>query len=119
MGLHKNGEVKCEYSTAEALATEGFIYIESYEDGVLYGDINTVNIIRNMCDDYCGSLLYSINKYGGFNHEYLESAMVMFDHKLISSIEYEGDGGWRAELNWENILIEFCKRWDNKLNEAA
>ena len=35
MGLHENGSVECDLTTAEELAQEGFIKIESYEDGVL------------------------------------------------------------------------------------
>lgn len=73
MGLHKNGEVKCELATAEAIATEGFIIIDRYEDGVLYGEI-----------DY-------------------------------EAVAY----AFLLDMDWNNILIDFCKRWDNKLNEAA
>lgn len=73
MGLHKNNEVKCDLATAEALATEGFIIIDRYEDGILYGEI-----------DY-------------------------------EAVAY----AFLLDMDWNIILIDFCKRWDNKLNEAA
>lgn len=40
MGLNKNGEVKCDLATADELVTDGFIHIDGYDDGVLYGKIN-------------------------------------------------------------------------------
>lgn len=48
MGLHENGEVKCDLATAEELATEGFIHIDSYEDGVLYGEIDYNKVVEEM-----------------------------------------------------------------------
>ncbi len=117
MGLYKDGSVECDLATAEELAQEGFIEIEDYEDGVLYGNLS-YTIIGELIESgvYVG---YIIDKYGGFNHSELDIVMNMFDHGYVSSIEYEGKGNWLAELNWDNILTDFCKRWDNKLNEAA
>lgn len=117
MGLHEKGEVKCDLATAEALANEDFIIMENYEDGVLYGNLSYA-IIDELIESgaYLG---YVIDKYGGFNHSELDSVMDMFDHGYVSSIEYDGEGNWLAEVNWDNILTDFCKRWDNKLNEAA
>lgn len=39
MGLHENGSVECDLETAQSIAQEGFIEIESYEDGVLKGNV--------------------------------------------------------------------------------
>lgn len=117
MGLHENCEVKCDLATAEELANENFIEIEDYEDGVLYGNLSYAiidEVIKSGA--YLG---YVIDKYGGFSHSELDNVMNMFDHGYVSSIEYDGKGNWLAEVNWDNILIDFCKRWDNKLNEAA
>lgn len=73
MGLHENNEVKCDLATAEALETDGFIHIDRYEDGVLYGKIN---------------------------YEAVAYAFLL-------------------DMDWNDVLDDFCKRWDNKLNEAA
>lgn len=48
MSIHKNGEAKCDIATAEALATEGFINIWNYADGVLYGEIDYNKVVEEM-----------------------------------------------------------------------
>ena len=39
MGLHENDSVECDLETAQSIAQEGFIEIESYEDGLLRGKV--------------------------------------------------------------------------------
>lgn len=109
MGLNKDCKVKCDLATAQKLETDGFIDIESYEDGVVYAYLSYA-IIDEVIEKgaYLG---YVIDNYGGFNHSELDSVMDMFDHGYVSSIEYDGEGNWLAELNWNNIFIDFCKRW--------
>lgn len=118
MGLNENGEVKCDLATAEALATEGFIYIESYEDGVLYGEIDYDAVCEDLIDEDDLELFDEVRD-GSFSHCEIEQVTDWYDMGYLKSIEYVGVGTWHGELDWDGILTDFCKRWDNKLNEAA
>ena len=52
MGLHENGSVECYFETAYSIAQEGFIEIESYEDGLLRGNVCYDKVMNEMFDDY-------------------------------------------------------------------
>lgn len=118
MGLHKNNEVKCNLATAEALATEGFIIIDRYEDGVLYGEVEYDAVCEDLIDEDDLDLFDEVRE-GGFYHSDIEQVTDWYDMGYLIEIWYGGDGLWFCNVNWDGILIDFCKRWDNKLNEAA
>ena len=118
MGLHKNGEVKCDLATAEALATEGIIYIDRYEDGVLYGEVEYDAVCEDIIDEDDLELFDEV-RFGKFYHTDINQVTVLYDAGLLKKIWYSGNGLWRCDMNWDNILTDFCKRWNNKLNEAA
>lgn len=119
MGLHKNGEVKCDLATAEVLATEGFIEIEDYEDGVLYGDIYPYGIYDAMFNKYECDIMDMLEYDGWVDEVDNEVFINLVDRGYVSAAEYLGDNNWKGETDNDNILTDFCKRWDNKLNEAA
>lgn len=118
MGLHKNNEVKCDLATAEALATEGFIYIRNYEDGVLYGEVEYDAVCEDIIDEDDLDLFDEVRE-GEFGYHDIDKVTDWYDMGYLKQIEYGGDGKWYCDMNWDGILTDFCKRWGNKLNEAA
>lgn len=117
ISLHLNDEAKCDLATAEALATEGFINIESYEDGVLYGEIDYDAVFEDLFDEDELKLIEGVCD-GSFSHCDIDQVTDWYDMGYLSTIDYYGDGTWSCEVDWYGILVAFCKRWD-KLNEAA
>lgn len=118
MGLHKNDEVKCDLATAEALATECFIYIRNYEDGVLYGEVEYDAVCEDLIDEDNLDLFDEVRD-GEFGYHDIDQVTDWYDMGYLKSIEYGGDGKWYCDMDWNGVLDDFCKRWDNKLNEAA
>lgn len=118
MGLHKNDEVKCDLATAEALATEGFIYIRNYEDGVLYGEVEYDAVCEDLIDEDDLELFDEVRD-GEFGYHDIDQVTEWYDMGYLKQIEYGGDGKWYCDMDWNGVLDDFCKRWDNKLNEAA
>lgn len=118
MGLDENGEVKCDLATAEALATEGFIYIERYEDGVLYGAIFWDSVGEEVMDED-ELLVYNIAHSGleNWGEGYKIMKELYSKGYLVDFVEDEER--CYANQNPDKVLSDFCKRWDNKLNEAA
>lgn len=119
MGLHENGEVKCDLATAEELAQEGLIGIKSYENGVLYGEINRSEILKEMFNDVEYNVMERADELWAAGMDDIEIVTDLFDCGCIEDIKYNGDGNWYCRVDWYNILTAFCNRWDNKLDEAA
>lgn len=119
MGLHENGSVECDLETAQSIAQEGFIEIESYEDGVLKGNVCYNKVIDEMFDEYdCVWLEISYKKWAmSLNDIY--TVTKLYDKGYINNLDYDGDDIWHCMVKMTNVLSDFCKRWDNKLNEAA
>lgn len=120
MGLHKNDEVKCDLATAEALATEGFIYIRNYEDGVLYGAIFWDSVDEEIMDED-ELLVYNMAHSGleNWGEGYKIMKELYSKGYLVDFVEDEDEERCYANQNPDKVLSDFCKRWDNKLNEAA
>lgn len=118
MGLHKNDKVKCDLATAEELATEGFIYIRDYEDGVLYGEVDYDAVCEDLIDEDDLELFDDVRE-GKFYHRDINYVTDWYDFGYLNTIEYDCNGLWRCKVDWDGILAALCKRWDNKLNEAA
>lgn len=119
MGLHKNDEVKCDLATAEALATEGFIEIESYEDGLLRGNVCYDKVMNEMFDDYDCVWVGTNDKKCPMSLDDIYLLTKLYDKGYINNLDYDGDNIWHCMVNFTNVLSDFCKRWDNKLNEAT
>lgn len=119
MGLNENGEVKCDLATAEALATEGFIGIKSYEDGVLYGYVLINNIYDEIFNDDETDFLIMLEYDGWVKVVHNSDIISLVDREYITGAQYLGGSNWKGEVNYDMIFTDFCKRWDNKLNEAA
>lgn len=119
MGLNENGEVKCDLATAEALATEGFIGIKSYEDGVLYGYVLIDNIFREMVTEDEADVLDMLECEGWLEDTINDDVICLVNLEYVSNAQYLGGNNWKGEVNYDVIFTDFCKRWDNKLNEAA
>lgn len=118
MGLHKNNEVKCDLATAEELATDGFIYIRNYKDGVLYGEVDYDAVCEDLIDEDDLDLFNEVRE-GEFYHRDIDYVTDWYDFGYLNTIEYDCNGLWRCKVDWDGILAALCKRWDNKLNEAA
>lgn len=118
MGLHKNNEVKCDLATAEALATEGFIIIDRYEDGVLYGAIFWDSVDEEVMNED-ELLVYNMAHSGleNWGEGYKIMKELYSKGYLVDFVEDEER--CYANQNPDKVLSDFCKRWDNKLNAAA
>ena len=118
MGLHKNDEVKCDLATAEELATDGFIYIRNYEDGVLYGEVDYDAVCEDLIDEDDLDLFNEVRE-GKFYHRDIDYVTDWCDMGYLSTIEYDCNGLWCCKVDWDGILTKFCKRWGSKLSEVA
>lgn len=119
MGLHKNNEVKCDLETAKSIEKEGFIKIESYEGGLLKGDICYYKVMDEMFDEYDCAFTEISHKKCMLSLDDIYTVTKLYDKGYINNLDYDGDGIWHCRVKFTNVLSDFCKRWDNKLNEAA
>lgn len=119
MGLHENGSVECDLETAQSIEKEGFIKIESYEDGLLKGDVCYGKVLDEMFDGYdCVWLEISHKKWAvGLGNIY--TLTKLYDKGYINNLDYDGGNIWHCRVKLTNVLSDFCKRWDSKLNEVA
>ncbi len=119
MGLHENGSVECDLTTAEELAQEGFIEIKSYEDGVLKGDICYDKVMIEMFDEYDCAFTGVSHKKCMLSLDDIYTVTKLYDKGYINNLDYDGDGIWHCRVKMTNVLSDFCKRWDSKLSEVA
>lgn len=120
MGLYKDGSVECDLTTAEALAQEGFIIIDRYEDGMLYGFIFWDAVEEEVMDE--DEMMIFLMAHSGFEN-WGEGYKIMKElyskGYLVDWVEDEEKERCYANQNTDKVLSDFCKRWNNKLNEAA
>lgn len=118
MNLNKNGKAKCDISTAESLANDGFIVIDRYDDGVLYGFIFWDAIVEEVMDE--DEMMVFLMAHRGFEN-WGEGYNIMKElyskGYLLDWIEDEENERCYANQNHDKVLSDFCKRFD-KLNEA-
>ena len=119
MGLHENGSVECDLETAQSIEKEGFIEIDSYEDGVLKGNVCYDKVMDEMFDEYdCVWLEISYKKWA-MSLDDIYTVTKLYDKGYINNLDYDGDDIWHCRVNMTNVLSDFCKRWDSKLSEVA
>ena len=119
MGLHENDSVECDLETAEAIAQEGFIEIESYEDGVLKGNVCYDKVMNEMFDEYDCVWVGTDDKKCPMSLDDIYTVTKLYDKGYINNLDYDGDDIWHCRVNMTNVLSDFCKRWDNKLSKVA
>ena len=119
MGLHENDSVECDLETAQSIAQEGFIKIESYEDGVLKGDVCYDKVMDEMFDDYDCVWVGTDNKKCPMSLDDIYTVTKLYDKGYINNLDYDGNGIWHCMVRLTNVLSDFCKRWDSKLSKAA
>ena len=119
MGLHENDSVECDLETAEAIAQEGFIEIESYEDGVLRGNVCYDKVMNEMFDEYDCVWVGTDDKKCPMSLDDIYTVTKLYDKGYINNLDYDGDNIWHCMVKMTNVLSDFCKRWDNKLSEVA
>ena len=119
MGLHENGSVECDLETAQSIEKEGFIEIDSYEDGLLKGDVCYDKVLDEMFDEYdCAFLEISYKKWA-MSLDDIYTVTKLYDKGYINNLDYDGDDIWHCRVKMTNVLSDFCKRWDSKLSEVA
>ena len=119
MGLHENDSVECDLDTAQSIAQEGFIEIESYEDGVLKGNVCYDKVMNEMFDDYDCVWVGTDDKKCPMSLDDIYTLTKLYDKGYINNLDYDGDDIWHCMVNFTNVLSDFCKRWDNKLSKVA
>lgn len=119
MGLHENDSVECDLETAQSIAQEGFIEIESYEDGVLRGNICYDKVMNEMFDEYDCVWVGTDDKKCPMSLDDIYLLTKLYDKGYINNLDYDGDDIWHCMVNFTNVLSDFCKRWDNKLSKVA
>lgn len=119
MGLHENDSVECDLETAQSIAQEGFIKIESYEDGVLKGNVCYDKVMNEMFDEYDCVWVGTDNKKCPMSLDDIYTVTKLYDKGYINNLDYDGDNIWHCMVKMTNVLSDFCKRWDIKLNEVA
>ena len=119
MGLHENDSVECDLETAQSIAQEGFIEIESYEDGVLKGNVCYDKVMNEMFDEYDCVWVGTDDKKCPMSLDDIYTVTKLYDKGYINNLDYDGDNIWHCMVKMTNVLSDFCKRWDSKLNEAA
>ena len=119
MGLHENDSVECDFETAQSIAQEGFIEIENYKDGVLKGNVCYDKVLDEMLDEYDCFFIKTDYKKWAMSLNDIYTVTKLYDKGYINNLDYDGNGIWHCSIRLTNVLSDFCKRWDNKLNEAA
>ena len=119
MGLHENDSVECDLETAQSIAQEGFIEIESYEDGLLKGNVCYDKVMDEMFDDYDCVWVGTDDKKCPMSLDDIYLLTKLYDKGYINNLDYDGDNIWHCMVNFTNVLSDFCKRWDSKLSKAA
>ena len=119
MGLHENDSVECDLETAQSIAQEGFIEIDSYEDGVLKGNVCYDKVMNEMFDDYDCVWVGTDDKKCPMSLDDIYLLTKLYDKGYINNLDYDGDDIWHCMVNFTNVLSDFCKRWKNKLREVA
>ena len=119
MGLHENGSVECDLETAQSIEKEGFIKIESYEDGLLKGDVCYDKVMDEMFDEYDYAYTEVSCKKCMLSLDDIYTVTKLYDKGYINNLDYDGDGIWHCRVRLTNVLSDFCKRWDIKLSEVA
>ena len=119
MGLHENDSVECDLETAQSIAQEGFIEIESYEDGLLKGNVCYDKVMYEMFDEYDCAFLEIAYKKWAMSLDDIYILTKLYDKGYINNLDYDGDDIWHCRVKMTNVLSDFCKRWDSKLSEVA
>ena len=119
MGLHENGSVECDLETAQSIEKEGFIKIDSYEGGLLKGDVCYDKILDEMLDEYDCAFTEISHKKCMLSLDDIYTVTKLYDKGYINNLDYDGDGIWHCMVKLTNVLSDFCKRWDIKLSEVA
>ena len=119
MGLHENDSVECDLETAQSIAQEGFIEIESYEDGLLRGNVCYDKVMNEMFDDYDCVWVGTDNKKCPMSLDDIYTVTKLYDKGYINNLDYDGDNIWHCMVNFTNVLSDFCKRWNSKLSKVA
>ena len=119
MGLHENDSVECDLETAQSIAQEGFIEIESYEDGVLKGNVCYDKVMNEMFDEYDCVWVGTDDKKCPMSLDDIYTVTKLYDKGYINNLDYDGDNIWHCMVKMTNVLSDFCKRWDIKLSEVA
>ena len=119
MGLHENDSVECDLETAQSIAQEGFIEIESYEDGLLRGNVCYDKVMNEMFDDYDCVWVGTDDKKCPMSLDDIYTVTKLYDKGYINNLDYDGDNIWHCMVNFTNVLSDFCKRWDSKLSKVA
>ena len=119
MGLHENDSVECDLETAQSIAQEGFIEIESYEDGLLRGNVCYDKVMNEMFDDYDCVWVGTDDKKCPMSLDDIYTVTKLYDKGYINNLDYDGNGIWHCRVRLTNVLSDFCKRWDSKLSKVA
>ena len=119
MGLHENDSVECDLETAQSIAQEGFIEIKSYEDGLLRGNVCYDKVMNEMFDDYDCVWVGTDNKKCPMSLDDIYLLTKLYDKGYINNLDYDGDNIWHCMVNFNNVLSDFCKRWNSKLSNVA
>ena len=119
MGLHENGSVECNLETAQSIEKEGFIEIESYEYGVLKGNVCYDKVMNEMFDEYDCVWVGTDDKKCPMSLDDIYTVTKLYDKGYINNLDYDGDDIWHCRVKMTNVLNDFCKRWDSKLSEVA
>lgn len=119
MGLHENGSVECDLETAQSIEKEGFIKIDSYEGGLLKGDVCYDKVLDEMFDEYDCVWVGTDDKKCPMSLDDIYTVTKLYDKGYINNLDYDGDGIWHCRVRLTNVLNDFCKRWDIKLSEVA
>lgn len=119
MGLHENSSVECDLETAQSIEKEGFIEIESYEGGLLKGDVCYDKVLDEMFDGYDCVWLEISHKKWAVALGNIYTLTKLYDKGYINNLDYDGGNIWHCRVKMTNVLSDFCKRWDSKLSEVA
>ena len=119
VGLHENDSVECDLETAQSIEKEGFIKIESYEGGVLKGNVCYDKVMNEMFDEYDCVWVGTDNKKCPMSLDDIYLLTKLYDKGYINNLDYDGDNIWHCMVNFTNVLSDFCKRWDGKLSKVA
>ena len=119
MGLHENGSVECDLETAQSIAQEGFIEIESYEDGLLRGNVCYGKVLDEMLDRYDCAFIEIDYKKWALSLDDIYTVTKLYDKGYINNLDYDGDSIWHCRVKMTNVLSDFCKRWGIKLSKVA
>lgn len=96
-----------------AITTNGGEVSNGDIDYYVDGEINKSEILKEMFNDVeFYEMKYNADELWAADMDDIEIVTNLCDDGYLDELKYNGDGNWYCRVNWDNVIDDFCKRWD-------